>query len=215
MKSTTPELGQKPTLFRDRAGVFGQTLCSPFVTTKLATLAFLSLFAVAGCSPLKTTPPSRLPLSVAPSPMNKNRLLIALSESAHTDFGRVRFADQSKPQQVFSAVWALESQVNNGGFLKYFASSDFDTANFSPTALRAIGAEKCARISERALRALSSSPLPDSQQACGQLVASLSVDARKSFDALDSEFMAYPDNLTELLYAYVAAHPESFGPIPK
>ena len=48
-----------------------------------------------------------------------------------------------------------------------------------------------------------------------QLVASLTAHARKNFEALDSEFMAYPDNLTELLYAYVAARPESFGPIPQ
>ena len=147
--------------------------------------------------------------------MNKNSFLIALSESDRTNFGRVRFADQPEPQKVFSAVWALESQVNNSGFLGYFASSDFDTANFSPTALRAIGADKSAQISERALRALSSAPLPDSQQACERLVASLTTDSRKSFGTLDSEFLAYPDNLTELLYAYVASHAEAFGAVPK
>lgn len=147
--------------------------------------------------------------------MNKNTYLIELSESERTDFGRVDFAQQSEPQKVFSAIWALESQVNNGGFLQYFVSSDFDTANFAPTALRSIGAQACASVVERALRALSASPLPDSQQACEQLVDSLSDDAREKFESFDSDFMAYPDNLTELLFAYVTAHPEAFGPIPE
>ncbi len=147
--------------------------------------------------------------------MNKNSYLIDLSESDRTDFGRVDFAQQSEPQKVFSAIWALESQVNNGGFLQYFVSSDFDTANFAPTALRSIGAQACAGVVERALRALSASPLPDSRQACEQLVDSLSDEAREQFEAFDSDFMAYPDNLTELLFAYVASHPKAFGPIPE
>lgn len=147
--------------------------------------------------------------------MNKNSCLIDLSESERTDFGRVDFARQSEPQKVFSAIWALESQVNNGGFLEYFISSDFNTANFAPTALRSIGAQNCASVVEPALRAFSASPLPDSRQACEQLVESLSDDARRQFETLDSDFMAYTDNLTELLFAYVAAHPEAFGPTPK
>jgi hypothetical protein len=47
--------------------------------------------------------------------MDKNKFLIDLSESDQTDFGRVDFASQSDPQRTFSAIWELESQVNNGG----------------------------------------------------------------------------------------------------
>ena len=43
--------------------------------------------------------------------MDANRVLIALSESDRTDFGRVAFAEQSDAQKVFSAIWELESQV--------------------------------------------------------------------------------------------------------
>ncbi len=52
--------------------------------------------------------------------MDKNSYLIDLSESIRTDFGRVDFAAQSYEQRVFSAIWALESQVNNGGFVEFF-----------------------------------------------------------------------------------------------
>ncbi len=52
--------------------------------------------------------------------MNKNRILIELSESKMTDFGKKTVAAQSRPQKVFSALWAIESEVNNGGFSQYF-----------------------------------------------------------------------------------------------
>ena len=49
--------------------------------------------------------------------MNKNDILINLSESENTRFGNEDFALQTLPQKVFSAIWAVESEVNNGGFL--------------------------------------------------------------------------------------------------
>jgi hypothetical protein len=146
--------------------------------------------------------------------MDKNRYLIDLSGGVHTDFGRRDFAEQSEPQKVFSAIWALESQVNNGGFLQYFVSSDYDTAEFAPIALRHVGAHSCADIVHRALRTLTPTQLPDSQSACELLVDSLSDEDRERFDTLDAEFFAYPDNLTDRLYDFVAAHPESFGHVP-
>jgi hypothetical protein len=146
--------------------------------------------------------------------MDKNSVLIGLSESERTDFGRIDFAAQSEPQKVFSAIWALESQVNSGGLLQYFASSDGETANFAPIALRMIGAQACAGIVERALRVASSSALPQSQDERQRLLDGLSDSASDELDALDSEFFTYPDNLTELLFTYVAARPEIFGSVP-
>jgi hypothetical protein len=72
--------------------------------------------------------------------MDKNEFLIALSESEKTDFGRIEFSQQTEEQQVFSAIWDLESEVNNGGFEQYFCNLGGDTANFVPTALERIGA---------------------------------------------------------------------------
>jgi uncharacterized protein DUF4375 len=52
--------------------------------------------------------------------VDKNAFLIQLSESDRTMFGKEDFATQSVPQKVFSAIWAVESEVNNGGFSQYF-----------------------------------------------------------------------------------------------
>lgn len=128
--------------------------------------------------------------------MNKNRQLINLLESEHVQFGRIDFAAQSDEQRIFSAIWALESQVNNGGFAQYFDNEDSDIVMFSPIALRAIGAIKCAAIVDRALTLKETRHLPD---------------ATKKLASLDEDFFAYPDNLTDLLYAYVETHPAVFG----
>ena len=140
-----------------------------------------------------------------------NRFLIDLSESDKTDFGKVEFAQQSEEQKVFSAIWALESEVNNGGFFQYFNSWDGDTANYAPFALKCIGANVCAEIVARALATVSSTPLPTEHSAREQLMTTLSTDARENLETLNAGFYAYPDNLTGLLYQYVEAHPKTFG----
>lgn len=126
-------------------------------------------------------------------------------------FGRVSFAKQPPEQQVFSAIWELESQVNNGGFVQLFSAADAESANSTPRALRAIGAQACADIVERAHRVVSPPPLPRDQSLREQLVDRLGSDERDALEALDQEFFAYPDNLTDLLFDYVRARPKVFG----
>lgn len=68
----------------------------------------------------------------------KNHILISLSESDKTQFGKQDFVSQSMPQKVFSSIWALESEVNNGGFAQYFLNSNSETAAFVAEALDTI-----------------------------------------------------------------------------
>ena len=82
--------------------------------------------------------------------MTKNEILIGLSESERTKVGKEDFALQSLPQKVFSTVWAVESEVNNGGFSQYFLNSSAETAPFVAEALDTIGAPKIAQICRRA-----------------------------------------------------------------
>jgi Domain of unknown function (DUF4375) len=74
----------------------------------------------------------------------KNHILIGLSESDKTQFGKGAFAQQSTPQKVFSSIWALESEVNNGGFTQYFLNYSCETTSFVSEALETIGAPKTA-----------------------------------------------------------------------
>ena len=48
--------------------------------------------------------------------MNKNEIVIELSELDRTKLGKEEFESESLPQRVFSAVWRVEAEVNSGGF---------------------------------------------------------------------------------------------------
>lgn len=144
--------------------------------------------------------------------MDKNHYLIGLSETPRTDYGKRDFAEQCQEQRVFSAIWELESLVNNGGCKGYFGNGA-ETASFATTALLAFGAHQCAAIVKEAL-ALVPAPLPTEHDACWDVTHSLPESVASRFRALDDRFFAYPDNLTELLFAFVAAHPDVFGATP-
>ena len=83
--------------------------------------------------------------------MDKNNILINLSESDKAQFGKEDFATQSVPQQVFSSIWAIESEVNNGGFSQYFLNQSCETAAFVAKALDTIVAPRTADICRRAI----------------------------------------------------------------
>ena len=145
--------------------------------------------------------------------MDKNTYLINLSESGYTDFGRVDFASQNLVQKTFSAIWELESQVNNGGFEQYFRNSNSDMIAYAPEALQRIGATACADLVKAAVAKIAPIPAEDDAR-IDALDAVLNAD-EQIFEELDSHFFAYPDNLTELLFAFVAKNQDEFGKVPE
>jgi hypothetical protein len=138
-----------------------------------------------------------------------------LSESEKSRFGKDDFARQSRPQKVFSAIWSLESAVNNGGFSEYFANDSAETAPFFVEALETIGASKTASICGRALAAAFPAGLPQTPEAIRSVAADFSAEIVDKLEPLDREFFSYPDSLTDLLFAYVSQHPDEFGTLAK
>lgn len=147
------------------------------------------------------------------STKDKDRILIALSESERTSFGKADFFQQPLPQKVFSAVWAVESEVNNGGFAQYFQNSSVETAWFVVDALNRIGAPQTAAICQRAIAAAFPDGIPEDPEAAASAVSQMPPTTADELDRLDAEFMAYPHSLTDLLFAFVVAHPEEFGAV--
>ena len=148
--------------------------------------------------------------------MDKNRILIELSESEWVQFGKQDFDLQSIPQRVFSSVWAVEGEVNNGGFAQYFCNvSGAETAIFVAEALDIIGAPRTADICRRAIAVAYPHGLPAAPEEISALAADFSDENSEGLGILDSEFLAYPHNLTDLLFVYVYRYPEEFGPLPE
>jgi len=147
--------------------------------------------------------------------VNKNLILIRLSESDRTRFGKEDFQTQSTPQKVFSAIWAVEAEVNNGGFSQYFFNSSSETAAFVVEALETVGAPRTAEICSRAIAAAFPEGLPSEPGQFRPAAAEFSDETLEKLDTLDREFYQYPHNLTDLLFAYVSGHPEEFGELPK
>jgi hypothetical protein len=75
---------------------------------------------------------------------------------------------------------------------------------FAPEALREIGAANAAAIVQKAVDLVG--PLPSDEDELEALLESQAEELERLVDA----FMAYPDNLTELLYAYLE-HSEEFA----
>ena len=146
--------------------------------------------------------------------MDKNNILIDLSQSKKTKFGKEDFALQSLPQKVFSAIWYVESEVNNGGFSQYFVNDVEESTSFVVEALETIGAPKTASICNRAIAAAFPGGLPTTPEAIRSLATDFPDDILGKLEPLDQEFFAYPHNLTELLFAFVSRHPEEFGTLP-
>jgi hypothetical protein len=147
--------------------------------------------------------------------MTKDHILISLSESEKTAVGKKDFASQPAPQKVFSALWEVESEVNNGGFSQYFVNDSAESACFVVEALNTIGAPKTADICRRAIAAAFPSGLPESAEAIRSAAADFSDEVLEKLEPLDQEFFSYPHNLSDLLFAYVSRHPEEFGVLPK
>ncbi len=145
----------------------------------------------------------------------QNEILIKLSESAATKIGKEEFEQQSLPQKVFTASWEIESEVNNGGFSQYFLNDSAESASFVVNALTTIGAPKTAEICGRAIVTVFPGGLPQTAEAVQSRAADSSEDILAKLEPLDQEFFSYPRNLTDLLFAYVTAHPEEFGTLPR
>ena len=147
--------------------------------------------------------------------MDKNSILIQLSESDKTKSGKEDFARRSEPQKVFSALGALESKVDNGGFAQYFLNNSAESSPFAVQALEIIGAPQTADICRRAMSGAFLAGLPATPEAVQSAAAGFPDETLEKLESLDQQFFAYPHNLTELLFAYVSEHAEEFGTLPE
>ncbi len=141
-----------------------------------------------------------------PSTSGMNDYLIGTSEAFYTQAADVPYEELSEPERVFKSVWELESQVNNGGFDQYFFNASGDLAPFAANALRTIGAPAMAAVVDAAVAIFRPDLMLSDRDERQSALSSLSHEAEEQLQALDQRFFGYPDDLTSLLYQFVAEH---------
>lgn len=111
------------------------------------------------------------------------------------------------PERVFAAIWALEAELNNGGFSQWMFNSSGDHAEFTVAALRAVGAARAANICEPFFAMLPGGrPLADRNARQTQMEAAASAIGDDAFEtacqALEHEFYGVEDELQDQLWSY-------------
>ena len=109
----------------------------------------------------------------------------------------------SEKDKVVACVFALEGEVNNGGFDQFFFNSAGDLAFYAPEALRKIGAYKTAEIAEKANSIFGAEgPSPDWNKR-NEVLQSFGEKHDDFLGELDDQFYEYPHDLYSLLEQYL------------
>jgi hypothetical protein len=116
---------------------------------------------------------------------------------------QVGFDSLTELEKVLSAIWALEAEVNNGGFDQFFFNSAGDLAHYAPNALKQIGAFQMAELAERANSVFGPGGPPKNWEERRFLVRQFSEKEEKILDEVTSAFYKYPDNVQALVEQFV------------
>ncbi|MDO6725691.1 DUF4375 domain-containing protein [Cognatishimia sp. 1_MG-2023] len=106
-------------------------------------------------------------------------------------------------ERTIFVIVALETEVNNGGFDQFYFNSSGRIANEVPNALVRIGAPIMANIVQRS-NAILGLAVPLDDVARQTKLEKLEEDSEGIFEVFDDEFLAYPEDLNQLLQRYYA-----------
>lgn len=116
----------------------------------------------------------------------------------------------NEEEQAVVLVLLFEGEINNGGFDQFFFNSSGDLAHETLLALHRIQAPETATILHEAMEAFPASPIPKDTGARRLLMEDLPSTISEEWDELDERFYEYPENLAELLIAFVQQNKHRF-----
>jgi hypothetical protein len=132
--------------------------------------------------------------------------LFSLVDEIQGKEGRLGRSRLSTKERTFILVWALEAEVNNGGFHQFFSNSSGDHSLETARALRMIGANSMASLVDQANVLLGAQGPSTNRNERQEQLESLTEEQQERLSELDTSFYKYPDNLSELLAAYMRAN---------
>ncbi|WP_133181717.1 DMP19 family protein [Shewanella decolorationis] len=109
-------------------------------------------------------------------------------------------------ERVLATIWAVEAEVNNGGFDQLFYNSAGDISFYAAKAFDAIGAHNMASIAQKAQDLFGPEGPPKNRDERVEILESISEKHEEYLNKLDYEFTEYPDNIKELLLTYVQSN---------
>lgn len=130
-------------------------------------------------------------------------LIYAANDKALENLGLYGFDALSELDKVIATVFAIEAEVNNGGFDQFFFNSSGDLAFYAPTALVAIGAFEIAKIARKANLIFGSDGPHQDWHKRTQKLFSFNDKFESYLEDLDDQFYKYPNDLGALLEAYI------------
>ena len=134
---------------------------------------------------------------------DQERMLLEYADVAFDRLARLGYDKLDAVDKNFVCVWALEGEVNNGGFDQYYFNTSGDWAIDTPDALIEIGAAKTAEIVKRGNDLFGiSGPSRDSTIRQTQL-NDFSESVHTQLGSLDADFYRYTDDLSTLLASYL------------
>ena len=113
-------------------------------------------------------------------------------------------------ERTIFVTQALESEVNNGGFVQFFDNACGAFADETVSAFHRIGAKKTAAICKKALEALGQELPKDWEERRALLDRIVDDRVGELLEACDEAFYEYPDDLDSLNVAYVKKNAEHF-----
>lgn len=137
-----------------------------------------------------------------------------LSEKIATDFEKEYEIVMSwnKSRQAIFMIWLLEGEVNNGGYNQFYYNSSGKFYKHLPEALKLVGAEKFADLSERANRTFETENEKITKDQDGTLEGFSKSYEDNPLDVFDTEYykLEKVENLHQLQIDYIRRNKKDF-----
>lgn len=113
-------------------------------------------------------------------------------------------------RQAIYMIWLLEAEVNNGGFNQFYVNFSGQFYEFLPNALRLVGANQTAELTQRANDTFEAENDKITQHMDGTIEGFSKSYEDNPLNKFDDEFYNMEENLTQLQVDYIRAHKADF-----
>ena len=145
-----------------------------------------------------------MPYESAPLAIRLNELVVSLDA-----YMWLMWFDELTPaEQAFIAIWELQQEVYNGGFMQYFQNSSGERVPHICEILRRIDAGPAASVIERAI-SLAGPDIPWNDKVRRfSALKTISEDNRDKLFHMSKDLFDQSDDLHRLLFQYLSKHRE-------